>query len=859
MASTAYSQTGGYNTPYSEGPGVVVGATEPALRKWYVPQELYAAYGWEQWRYSNYARTPYERYTDILREGERWYDIYGNYVGRGWRVYDVTLEQPRDFGSSIFKDPRFKGWFNNLIISRAQRGQYFTALTVGDEIRTTLTPLTFSTPTFNGVQLDFQSDKYSATLLTSRINNPGSARDRDKAPPETATDLVNLVGLRGVAQLGDFAQVGGTYVNAAITSSLDDWAENSLKGKLSSGQNSGKVRTLTVRLSDDSPGDGVAGAMLFAERILIDGRRANVIPTIKGGTTVSGRREANGSEQIYLVYDITGWSYMDEKGKPRDVNWFERVSFELVLANDYRIEATSNLQVDRNGQEIFLPVKSAPGNVKDATNQRVVRFDYGLPTANEIMGVTLDLTDIAGFWLRGELDVNRRHRRFPNANRDILEHRLSTDRSTAFYTAAQRLFYPWFAYGEVFSMAPDYTTSMYLVDGNGRVFYDDKGQYLFEFVDDNDNQDRYPDWDRNSANQRAGSNKERGDGIFPGLDENNDFVSDFNQNQNFQPDYEEPFLRHNVDPPEYLFGMDMNNNTVVDRFENDDEADYPYKRDHRGYNSYVGAEVLRGLKISVGHLDLHLLSSKRSSRATYLLVTGEKKLPGIGTWRAFGNLKTVKDDIPDNLLLWQQLPNTLGAMVDFTDPLVAMNTNIGTFYSDFSYTGVDNLTLINKIKYETHRQRERRPKLNNSDYFLGLINKAGYTWNPVIDVVTKVRLKSMFRAERPALKSSPGRRELYEIASLSASRPVLASGIFEAGLEYGQFINLIERPAVTPYGYVDDFESLVFALQYSNSADYLGYRLTSKVGFRQQTRYFSDTLRTSSIIFVQIFAGVGEE
>ena len=54
--------------------------------------------------------------------------------------------------------------------------------------------------------------------------------------------------------------------------------------------------------------------------------------------------------------------------------------------------------------------------------------------------------------------------------------------------------------------------------------------------------------------------------VFPGLDENNDFVSDFNQNQNSRPAFSEPFLRYAVDPPEFLFGMDMNNNTLIDRF-----------------------------------------------------------------------------------------------------------------------------------------------------------------------------------------------------------------------------------------------------------------------------------------------------
>ena len=63
--------------------------------------------------------------------------------------------------------------------------------------------------------------------------------------------------------------------------------------------------------------------------------------------------------------------------------------------------------------------------------------------------------------------------------------------------------------------------------------------------------------------------------VFPGYDENSDFISDFNQNDNTLPDYDEPFVRYGVDAPEFLFGVDMNNNGIIDRFENDNLADLP--------------------------------------------------------------------------------------------------------------------------------------------------------------------------------------------------------------------------------------------------------------------------------------------
>ena len=121
----------------------------------------------------------------------------------------------------------------------------------------------------------------------------------------------------------------------------------------------------------------------------------------------------------------------------------------------------------------------------------------------------------------------------------------------------------------------DYTSGYFENGENSSI----TERFLWEFVEDNDDQDRIPDWGRNDAlsTDRA---------VFPGWDENNDFVPDFNQNDNTRrtnliPDYEEPFLRQNVDRPEFLYGIDANNNAWIDRFENDNEPDFPYKRDHR--------------------------------------------------------------------------------------------------------------------------------------------------------------------------------------------------------------------------------------------------------------------------------------
>ena len=85
------------------GPGVLFGALDPAMKKWYVPQELYAEYAWRQWEYSNYARRHFARYVDIALEGDYYYDLYGNFVTRGWLIFNNSQSQPQQFGSSVLK------------------------------------------------------------------------------------------------------------------------------------------------------------------------------------------------------------------------------------------------------------------------------------------------------------------------------------------------------------------------------------------------------------------------------------------------------------------------------------------------------------------------------------------------------------------------------------------------------------------------------------------------------------------------------------------------------------------------------------------------------------------------------------
>ena len=116
-------QRGGKVSFDPRGSGVLFGALDPTVQRWYVPQELFLEYQWNQRDYSNYARNRYQRYVSTVREGDHFYDFFGDYISRGWLVYDWRQSQPTEAGSAVFKSDQFTQWFGNVTVSSDKIGR----------------------------------------------------------------------------------------------------------------------------------------------------------------------------------------------------------------------------------------------------------------------------------------------------------------------------------------------------------------------------------------------------------------------------------------------------------------------------------------------------------------------------------------------------------------------------------------------------------------------------------------------------------------------------------------------------------------------------------------------------------------
>ncbi|MCY3791405.1 MAG: hypothetical protein OXH63_21745, partial [Gemmatimonadetes bacterium] len=273
-------QLGDQTSLAPQGPGVALNALDPAVRRWYVPQELYSEYHWRQWEYTNYARNPYERYVETTLEGDYFYDLYGNFLTRGWLIFNNSQSKPQQFGNVLFKSSRFQSWFSEVVVAQDNKGQYFYTLTASSRLRSVLSPMVFAKARMDGVQFDLATDRYEATFLFSRLSNPGGGSTGDREVLRTNNTI--LAGGRLGAQLGDFAEVALHTANAHQSHTLlDKQAGNPFAGSLTIGQNK-TISLVKLVLRDDSPEDGVGGAAFFPDA-------SDVQITYRDGSEESGK------------------------------------------------------------------------------------------------------------------------------------------------------------------------------------------------------------------------------------------------------------------------------------------------------------------------------------------------------------------------------------------------------------------------------------------------------------------------------------------------------------------------------------------------------------------------------------------
>ena len=872
LAQPGYTGLGGGRAQLAESavtPRFGLDNVRPEIHKWYVPRHLPVTFDPTWYRtQSNYAVDAYRYYVSAELEGLLWYDQLGHPVERGWLLYEWQQEQEHPRGSSIWKGNQYNRLFSRLVVASEGGGGVEMRLMLGDQLETVFTPLTFVKPRFNGLRLDVAGDHVKGSLILARPSKPDVDDVLGTLSPSDRTDFVNLFGGHAEWTVAPRAALGATYVNAHFGNTRETFGSGSpFGGSLMTIQNQ-SLEFLWIRLRDDSPEDGVGGALLFDyDIVLVDtagtelrGREIGFLPTVEGGSRRGGALAADGSETIVLA-----WNFDDLAANGIETEDLRSVRVELSVANDYHIEATSNLQTDgelRRAAPVFLTVRRAAGNVQDNSNATVVSVDYGLPTATEVIGFDWNIIDWNGFSFQGEVVTSRRHRQYPNPG--TTSHHSAVERDLATYGQARYERHPWELYAEVFSIEDGYDTGAWLVGDFGNIHYDDFTQSRFEFVDDDDDFDGVPEWDRplHRSNDTA----------WPGLDENADFLLDTNQNDNLIPDYEEPFLRFRSDRPEFLPGMDMNYNGTVDRFENDNLPDYPYRTDQHGVNIYARAFVGPDLSLTVGRQRIGQISGDGHTDADYVVVRWDLSRPAFRL-RLFEHAALVRDDIADPLRMWIQPFGSAGRMRDVEDPLAGDDAWLHSAYVDLEHRLGDAIRFEHRGRWQLLRQRDGHQALVQRDLrrssgFRGWIDRV--EWRvPVGLSVLEARWKSEWREHRPPSRRLPAGTTLEQMAFLIWTQPLLAESasvayfprygrqVFSTELQLGLELSRLWLLDGRLEDVEQDYRSWTTVAQLSNRSAYLGYKLVTRIGVQISRKRFDDerTQRVSAF-FLTVHAGL---
>jgi hypothetical protein len=368
-----------------------------------------------------------------------------------------------------------------------------------------------------------------------------------------------------------------------------------------------------------------------------------------------------------------------------------------------------------------------------------------------------------GLSLSGEIADNLQNYMYPLGADDG---KRSTQKALAYWVKGDKDIFAGLKFGaEVFRMDPDYSGGYDSFRG-GMPFHIDRQKtpgakpesFTQEYgvVEDNDDNDAFPD---DHSSEVATNTVDLYPGwptayTYPGLDDNVDTIVDTDRNENFIPDWEEAFTTYETDPPNFVYGIDFNNNDIPDFRENDDLPDYPYKRDSKGRHfllSYIHLGRL-GKSLTLGHYTNKEVAGSGKATSLYLRYHHEYQKSGVGEFQIDYDAKKVKDSIadasyvfivpPDDLTIIPWLnkvdnpPDKPGLYRPATpDLLTQRNSVVQTLYINTKYLWRRNTNLANGLVWSRNSQAE--VELDNATGLLQpedvrsrftMINKIDYTW-----------------------------------------------------------------------------------------------------------------------------------
>ena len=597
--------------------------------------------------------------------------------------------------------------------SKTSNRNFFTFNIPGENVLHQLTvgnfPTKFSSFTLNKELFD--AARWNITVpkaggrvsaFVGRVTNNTFALSGDRVRPIENSDIVSrsdwfMAGLRAEANLGahgvrlgalpeftlPLPRVGFNYANRFFTNYDLTRTTNPFRGVTIANP----PPELFLRFSDASP-ENPGGAKVFRVRVFIDNALEYDIIAgreLPGVLMLPNNSMRDGDSR--WVDGEGAFTYRFFLFSPQAIS---SVRFEVDIANDYQVE----LSTDNQNFQVEL---SAPGNVKDESNRKVHRFEYGELTDEATMGFDLQTT-LLGFSIEAERAWYVQTKQYP-----LLSGERSHRTTGAWFIDVNRNFGPVTWRTEVTRIAPFYTAR--------------------NFIDDNDDDDPYAD-SREPEILISGNTKDDLDG---------DRVKD----------WDDDFLLFFADPPRFRLGLnresiDFNNNGQPDNLEDDDKPNYRYDYDEgsSGHHSYLKVELpyVAGLSVLPGYYEKHLILQHKSAKGWYnVLSYAPKSIPHFGTILFRHTFRRSRDIIPDDVVI-----RSTGDLIEDNLVLQRYLGNIFTMIVD--YQNIKNLTIRSKFKYQRDTLFHSRQRVIDT----ALINQIRYDYQ-IRDDLT---IAPAFRSDR---------------------------------------------------------------------------------------------------------------
>jgi len=542
----------------------------------------------------------------------------------------------------------------------------------------------------------------------------------------------------------------------------------------------------------------------------------------------------NGEDYLQFWFEVPMNTIVDKDGKQVEVA-VEDVQFKGLVGNDYKF-SISEIYHDENqprlgkkGSTYFYTALESPGNVQDMSNLQEVRFRYGQQTADMIMGLRVDAS-IKGFDLIAEYNKNFNWRHYPHP--DATKFRKDAD---AYYINVRKEFGKFSLGTEYFKISPDYSTTFENMDpsyyymntlpfSSWQNEFDadvglrggsdspnisaSAGEYMnntmvLETVDDNDDKDRFPDF------HMFADVRDR-DGIYPGLDKNGNSRPDTNENENLIPDYMEPFFLYNVDPDEFEYGDDFNQNGVIDTREDDDKPDYPYNKDSKGYHVFGSYGSDLGWKYTLGYMNIEQIAGGGNTDVRYAKLDYVKFIPFFANINLSSTFKKAEDSIQDHVFRHtrQLAPATLRDSLTyennifysregiqhekFYDPLLYQNSYVSTSYFETKLFRIPNLTIGFKFKYDWNHQKDTSYQDKNNIIDRTQVLKADYRYY-IRNLLLQPQVKFLSRKTTYSSKFDRTFHEEYFYPIFRMEYPLTINTTVKAGAQGFPFLNSTVR------------------------------------------------------------------